>query len=100
VLNVRAAVQAGQRLLEAGLVPYVPHTSMLWHLVCPNAYETWLKLDLAWLEVCDVLLRLPGKSPGADGEVARAFELGIPVFTDVDDLLRAYCLGHLVPKRR
>lgn len=100
VLNVRAAVQAGQRLLEAGLVPFVPHLSMLWHLVCPNPYETWIKLDLAWLETCDAVLRLPGRSPGVDGEVMRAFELGLPVYMDVDDLLRAWCLGHLVPKGR
>ena len=100
VLNVRTAVEAAQRLLEAGLVPFVPHLSMFWHLVCPNGYETWMGMDLAWLEACDVLLRLPGRSPGADREVVRAFELGLPVYTSVDDLLLAYSLGHLVPRGR
>ena len=99
-LNVRAAIEAGQRLLEAGLVPFVPHLDMFWHLVCPNEYETWMAKGLAWLEACDVLLRLPGRSPGADREVGRAFELGLPVYTAADDLLLAYSLGHLVPRGR
>ncbi|GAG05287.1 unnamed protein product, partial [marine sediment metagenome] len=33
-----------------------------------------------WLEVCDCVLRLPGESAGADLEVERAKELGIPVY--------------------
>jgi hypothetical protein len=42
------------------------------------------------LERCDAVLRLPGESRGADLDVARARELGLPVYTDVDELpLRA-----------
>lgn len=38
------------------------------------------------LERCDALLRLPGESRGADMDVARARELGLPVVASVDQL--------------
>jgi hypothetical protein len=38
------------------------------------------------LECCDAVLRIPGASRGADLDVARARELGLPVFTDIGDL--------------
>ena len=42
------------------------------------------------IERCDVLLRLPGDSRGADMDVARARELGLPVCLDIAELpLRA-----------
>ena len=40
------------------------------------------------IERCDAVLRLPGASRGADLDVARARELGIPVFTALEDLPR------------
>lgn len=43
-------------------------------------HADWLGIDLAWVDVCDFLVRLPGESKGADMEVARAMERGIPVF--------------------
>lgn len=83
VLNVRAAIHAAALLLDAGLIPYVPHTTHLWHLVDPRPYEDYLTMDLAWVRKCDAVLRLPGHSPGADREVALAEELGLPVFHNV-----------------
>ncbi|HTU98977.1 MAG TPA: hypothetical protein VMF13_00450 [Luteitalea sp.] len=38
------------------------------------------------LERCDAVLRIPGDSRGADLDVARAMELGKPVFTDIEQL--------------
>jgi hypothetical protein len=35
---------------------------------------------------CDALLRIAGESRGADLDVARARELGLPVFRDVNEL--------------
>jgi len=35
---------------------------------------------------CDAVLRIPGDSRGADMDVARARELGLPVYFDVDEL--------------
>jgi hypothetical protein len=42
------------------------------------------------LECCDAVLRIPGESRGADLDVGRARQLGLPVYTDVNELpLRA-----------
>lgn len=70
------------------IVPIIPHLTMLWHLVCPHSYEHWLAYDLQVMSRCDAVLRCPGDSGGADGEVTRAHELGIPVFHTVEGLLR------------
>ena len=88
VLNVRAAVFAADRLAQAGHAPFIPHLNHLWHLLCPHDWDFWCEQDLHWLEVCDCVLRLPGESVGADLEVQRAQELGIPVYWSVAEALR------------
>lgn len=91
-LNVRTTIFAAQQILEAGHVPFVPHLYHFWHVIIPGAYEQWTRLDLAWIEVCDVLVRLPGDSDGADGEDLRARELGMSVYYSVADFLADYPL--------
>lgn len=85
VVNTRAAIQAGDVLLRHGFVPFVPHLTLLFHLVCPRPYEDWLALDNAWIETCHAMIRLPGQSSGADKEVALAKNLGMPIFGSADD---------------
>lgn len=79
--NVRDAIIAGDRLLQAGHDPYIPHLNHFWHMIRPHAYNRWLDLDLRWLPTCDILVRLPGESPGSDKEVELAKQLNIPVYT-------------------
>ena len=43
--------------------------------------------DSQYVAWCDALIRLPGKSPGADREVEWAEELNKPVFHTWADLL-------------
>jgi len=38
------------------------------------------------IERCDAVLRIPGESRGADMDVARARNMGLPVYFDVDEL--------------
>jgi len=85
-VNVRNAYEAASQLADAGFAPFVPHHTHFWHLLFPRPYEEWLKLDLAFLPCCDAVLRLPGESLGADGEVREATRLGILVFDTIDDL--------------
>lgn len=85
--NVRAAIQAAESLRRAGFIPFLPHLTHFWHLVTPAPYQAWIDYDAAWLERCDALVRLPGDSPGADGEVALARRRGIPVFEGVGKFL-------------
>ena len=89
VPNVRDAILAGDRLAQVGYAPYVPHISLLWDLLCPHPIEFWYQYDFVWLELCDCLLRLPGESAGADLEVRRAEELGIPIYWSIEEALEA-----------
>jgi hypothetical protein len=86
--RIDAALAVGAQLLAAGFAPFVPG---LWCAAC-NAeglatYEEWMRYDFAFLDVCDALLRIPGHSPGADREVARAVARGMRVYTSVAELL-------------
>jgi len=86
--NTKNAVDAANRLLDV-CAPFIPHLSHFWHTMAPKPYPLWLSLDLEYLARCDALLRLPGDSSGADGEVEFAEANGIPVFYD-EDALRAW----------
>ena len=85
--NIHNAIRACSQLIDAGFAPFCPHLWSFVHLLEPREYEDWLALDLIWLEQCEAVLRLPGESPGADRETARADELGLPVFKTITDLL-------------
>lgn len=84
--NIRAAVLAAEAVLELGGIPYIPHLTHTWEMVRPHPYEFWLEYDFHWLPLCHALYRIPGESPGADGEVSEAEALGIPVFYSLDEL--------------
>lgn len=106
--NVNQATAAFVELARAGFAPFCPHWSVYskpaeegltgwgrisvfcWATVQGNdqmSHSDWLNVDLPWVEVSDAVLRLPGESTGADREVARASEMGIPVFHSVADLI-------------
>ena len=84
--NMRAALDAAEKCLDAGLAPFVPHLSGFWHFVYPHDYESWMVYDFAWLELCDLVLRLPGESDGADWEVDLARSQNIPVLYSVEEV--------------
>ena len=79
VENTNRMIHIANALLDAGVIPIVPHLTMFWHLLCPRPYEHWLEYDLQVMLRCDVVLRVPGESGGADGEVRAARRAGIPV---------------------
>ena len=88
VINVRNAIDVGQCLLGAGHVPFVPHLYHFWHLLFPGPYTQWTRLSLEWLDVCDVLIRLPGDSPGADVEELHAAKRNILIFHSLAEFFR------------
>ncbi len=51
-------------------------------------HAAWLAADKEIVSRCDAVLRLPGESTGADIETAHADAMGIPVFHDIDELIR------------
>ncbi len=92
--NVRNAVAAGHRLLTLGFAPLVPHLTHFFDLMHEHPYEDWLQMDLAWVTVAEAVLRLPGVSAGADRETALALQLGIPVFTSIEAIVKAFRVSH------
>lgn len=90
--NVRRAADAANELLDAGYAVYLPHTNVLWEMIAPpiddfeKGYEKWLGHDFEWVGACDVTLRLPGPSHGADREVELAKRLGQSVYLSVADV--------------
>lgn len=85
--NALIAIEYADVLLEMGFAPYLPHLDVFWNDVSSHEYEDWMKLDFAWIEVCNAVLRIPGFSPGGDREVVFATGLGIPVFYTIEDLI-------------
>lgn len=77
--NVREAIRISDEVYKLGYIPYCPHLTYFWDMIYPHEHQTWMNMDKEWLRECDILLRLPGKSKGADMEVAWAGALGIPV---------------------
>lgn len=86
--NVHEAIGVANTLRRVGYAPYVPHLSCLWDIVHPGTYAEWLDLGKQFVLACDVLLRLPGPSRGADAEVDLARSQDIPVYFSVGDLLQ------------
>jgi len=84
--NVWKSIEVAEELIEIGYVPFLPLLSHYWHIGSPHDYDYWMELDTDWLLKCDLVLRLPGESKGADQEVKRAIEERIAVVYSVDKL--------------
>lgn len=79
--NITNAIGMGAFFSALGHYPFVPHVlGPALDSVTSKSYDYWMDYCLSFLEGCDVLYRLQGESKGADMEVTRAKELGIPVF--------------------
>lgn len=86
VENTNTAVLVGNQLVDLGFVPYIPHLSLFWHAITPKPYQFWLDYDIEWLKKCDIVLRIPGESSGADKETELAKKLSIPVVHSLEEL--------------
>jgi hypothetical protein len=86
VLNTHMALVAAEELIKKGHTPYVPHLTLLWHIVFPHPVEFWYDYDYIWLRFCNAVLRLPGVSTGADMEVKIARQICIPVYYSLDEV--------------
>lgn len=87
--NVQLGIDAANDLMSRGIPAYCPHLTCFMNMTCQRSHDEWLRFDLdVILPRCNAVYRLPGDSVGADMEVSRANELGIPVFTTREGLLR------------
>ena len=86
-VNTKRQVDAAHELMNLGFAPFAPiAVTHLQHLMHYRDRQAWLEYDIAWLRACDGLLRLEGKSEGADAEVSYALSIGLPVFYDIKDI--------------
>lgn len=98
LLNIRFQAQIFNEMTNDGIAfPVLPLAMAHFHMIYPRPEQDWLKYNLGLMEMCDCVLRLPAtcdmmpeyvqvESSGADGEVARALELNMPVFYSKGDL--------------
>ena len=84
--NVQNSILAQRRLIGLG---YAPINPALTHYADPDniiAHDVWMEVDLPIVQSCDAVLRLPGKSKGADIETRHASLNGIPVYNSFEEL--------------
>ena len=98
-INVRAQMEAFDKLLTMGVVPIAPLYSHFQHMFIPRPYQDWIDLDLEIVKRCDACLRLTAshdyadgttyrqsESSGADGEVAEFRRQGKSVFHSIAEV--------------
>ena len=91
--NIANAELVFDVLVDLGYAPIIPHMSCFMGQVLrghksvePQAnamaisHEIWLEIDYSLLSTCSAVIRISGKSPGADKEELVAEFLNIPVF--------------------
>jgi len=85
--RITHALKIAQQIRKYGYTPFVPHLYFYWDNVFPRSYEYWIKLDIEWLLVCDVLWRIDGSSRGANGEEEFARKImKIPIVHSIAEL--------------
>jgi hypothetical protein len=86
--NVKTQLDIADELMDLGYCPVVPLLTHFQHIHKPRPYVDWMKIDEEKIKRCDVLLRLPGESSGAEKEVALAELMEIPVVYSIAELIR------------
>jgi len=87
--NVRKAEGAGLQVAKLGAAPLIPHSmTRFFQGTCTDEY--WLRATLELLHRSDAILLLHGwqKSIGATAELGEAKRLGLPYFTQLEELQR------------
>lgn len=84
--RIERADAATMLLVSKGHCVVAPHLTC--HLpIDVLDYEGWMAHGFRLMDGCDALVRVPGESPGADREVARARDMGMQVWT-LDEAVR------------
>lgn len=90
--NLQRGIRMSVRVMLAGYAPFCPWLDFLFCLLLREgeslSVPQFYAYSLAWLEVSDAVLVLPKfeKSKGTLAEIARAEELGIPVYCSLEEL--------------
>ena len=88
--NMRRGIHLSMQLLVRGYAPFCPWLDFQYGLIAAVPREMYLEYSMAWLEASDAVLLQPvgcEHSKGTQAELARAFELEIPVFDTLESLM-------------
>lgn len=83
--NMRRGMRLAHMVLKCGFAPFVPWFDYQFSLISDMTIEEYYEYSLAWLEASDAVVVQPigaEDSKGTQAEIARANELGIPVFQE------------------
>ncbi len=85
MVNVSRACSKFLQIVDLGFAPVLPQlTEFVEKLTGVQLpHDTWMQIDLPWVEEADAVYRMAGESVGSDIEVAYAMKLDIPVFRDL-----------------
>lgn len=88
-----AAWEAHEMLMKAGFSVINPMLNMQCPFNVPGApwamdHQTWLENDLPQMAAAQAVFRLPGESLGAEMECMWAKQCGVPIYTDMEELIR------------
>ncbi len=89
--NMRHGLALSVKVMKAGFAPFAPWLDFQYGLLDSFSVKEYQAVSIAWLEVCDAMIVQPigaEQSNGTIREIARAQELGIPVFYTIDTLER------------
>ncbi|HOK45183.1 MAG TPA: DUF4406 domain-containing protein [Bryobacteraceae bacterium] len=89
--NVAVMIRTAVAVRRLGFSVFIPCLDLLTGVVAGDlTYHDYADNNMRWLEVADAVLVLPGweTSKGTRAEIARAEELGIPVYYSIEDLCR------------
>ena len=98
-LNVRRQIDKFEELSRLGFAPFAPLYAHFQHMFYPKTDTEWLVWDFQWLRASDCVLRLPGKSSGADEEEKEAKKNNIPLFYTVEELCAHYGVEFIKDER-
>lgn len=89
--NMRRGMNLSLRVLQAGYAPFVPWFDYHFSLLSGDIkLEDYYQYSISWLEKSDAVLVVAKgakQSRGTQKEIARAKEIGIPVFWSISELL-------------
>jgi hypothetical protein len=87
--NMRNGLALAVGVMRAGFAPFAPWLDFQYGLIGEFTVKEYQAASIAWLEVCDAMIVQPVGAETSNGtirEIARAQELGIPVFYSLDTL--------------
>jgi hypothetical protein len=90
-MNIQRAIDLANALMDKGFCVFCPHLTYFWDLRHRRKWKEWLDMDVGWLSLFSqvkggrvIVVRMRGKSKGADTEVTFANQVKVPVVDEVE----------------